>query len=351
MPAVQTNPPATPPGPRSGENKGFLYNLVFGPGGAATVAGSCEIVIFHPFDTTAKRLMSHHHTVFDPTSLSQTWRNFIQVVFRGIEKNKPAGARVTFFDRVWHLYPGSAYAVAYKVLQRFIKFAGQPYMREFLEYKFGRLSLGDAQQQARQKGTRHKKNHGAMLLEATAGCLVGLCEVVLLPIDRMKVLNQTNRGAIQNRTFFTILRQEGIVKMYAGIGTTAVRNAPGSFLLFGGAACTKDYVFKLENYGDATLLQNFVSSTVGSCLGVWFTSPMDVVKTRIQNKRFGEGRVTGWSIVRETLQQEGFMAFYKGISPKLITSAPRLVFSYTMTQFFTKRFRGEKPKSSSAQPT
>ncbi|RNF01240.1 putative mitochondrial carrier protein [Trypanosoma rangeli] len=348
MPPAQTHPTVTLGGPRSGGSSGFLHNLVFGPGGAAILAGSCEIVIFHPFDTTAKRLMAHHHTVFDPTSLLRTWQNFLRVVFEGVDKYKPSGARITFFDRVRHMYPGSTYAVAYKVMQRFIKFAGQPYMRDFLEYKYGHFFLSDAQQQPRLNATHHKKKHGLMLLEATAGCFVGVCEVVLLPIDRMKVLNQTNKDAIKNRSFFTILRQEGIVKMYAGIGTTAVRNAPGSFLLFGGAAWTKDYVFHLENYGDATLMQNFVSSTVGSCLGVWFTSPMDVVKTRIQNKRFGEGRVTGWSVVRETLQQEGFMAFYKGISPKLITTAPRLVFSYTMTQFFIKRFRGEKPKSSSA---
>ena len=40
---------------RPQNDKGFLYNLFLGPGGGATLAGMCEIVIFHPFDTVAKR--------------------------------------------------------------------------------------------------------------------------------------------------------------------------------------------------------------------------------------------------------------------------------------------------------
>ncbi|EKF26617.1 mitochondrial carrier protein, putative [Trypanosoma cruzi marinkellei] len=338
---------ATPVDARYKRKRNFFYRLIFGPTGAATLAGLCEILIFHPFDTTAKRLMSYQHIVFDPTSLSNTWRGFLRVVFAGIEHDKPIGARITFLDRVKHMYPGSTYAMLYKVLQRVIKFAGQPYMREFLEYRFGHVFLGDAQEQSKQQQqqqTRRKKNYGAMALEATAGSLVGVFEVILLPIDRMKVLNQTNKEAIKNRSFFQILRQEGVMRMYAGIGTTAVRNVPGSFLLFGGAAWTKDYVFHLEDYSEATFIQNFVSSTVGGCLGVWFTNPIDVVKTRIQNKRFEDGRVTGWGVMKETFQKEGVTAFYKGMLPKLLTSAPRLVFSYTMTQFFIRCFRGEKPK-------
>ncbi|KAF8297902.1 putative mitochondrial carrier protein [Trypanosoma cruzi] len=347
MSTPQTHP-ATLVDARYNGRKFFFYHLIFGPTGAATLAGLCEILIFHPFDTTAKRLMTHQHIVFDPTSLSNTWRGFLRVVFAGIEHDKPLGARITSLDRVRHMYPGSTYAMLYKVLQRVIKFAGQSYMRDFLESRFGHIFLGDAQEQSKQQQqqqhTHRRNNHGAMALEATAGCLVGVFEVILLPIDRMKVLNQTNKGAIKNRSFFRILRQEGVMRMYAGIGTTAVRNAPGSFLLFGGVAWTKEYVFHLEDYSEATFVQNLVSSTVGGFLGVWFTNPIDVVKTRIQNKRFEDGRVTGWSVMMETFRREGVTAFYKGMLPKLLTSAPRLVFSYTMTQFFIRCFRGEKPK-------
>ena len=67
---------------------------------------------------------------------------------------------------------------------------------------------------------------------------------------------------------------------------------------------------------------------------------MDVIKTRIQSQRLTE-RMSGWQVFTSTVRCEGFSAFYKGITPKIITSAPRLVFSYTMTQYFVKKLRGE----------
>jgi hypothetical protein len=50
----------------------------------------------------------------------------------------------------------------------------------------------------------------------------------------------------------------------SGAGWTAARNAPGSFALFGGAAFTKEYVFKLDHYGNATWGMDFCASIVGA---------------------------------------------------------------------------------------
>ena len=43
-------------------------------------------------------------------------------------------------------------------------------------------------------------------------------------------------------------------------------------------------MFHLEDYRKATWYQNFVASAFGATLGVIITSPMDVIKTRIQSK-------------------------------------------------------------------
>lgn len=326
---------------RPQNDKGFLYNLFLGPGGGATLAGMCEIVIFHPFDTIAKRLMSYHHRVVDLSSPGASLRNLDHVVFGKLKEHYTDAATkavrpIPAMERLKHLYPGSTYAVAYKVLQRIMKFAGQPYMRDYLHVHHSHVFFKrDARTGEYMRGGR-----GAMMLEATAGCLVGVCEIVLLPFDRMKVLNQTNKAAVHSRNIFSVIKTEGVAKLYAGALTTAVRNATGSFLLFGGTAFTKEYVFKLENYRDATFAQNIAASTVGGCAGVFLTSPMDVIKTRIQSQRLSE-KMSGWQVLTSTVRREGFSAFYKGITPKILTSAPRLVFSYTMAQYFTKRLRGD----------
>lgn len=308
----------------AGDSSSGLSSLVFGPGGAAIIAGAMEICIFHPFDTVSKRLMSHEQRVVG-SSASETLSNFRRVVFKGVESG-------TAIQKVQHLYPGSLFAVYYKVSQRFVKFAGQPYAKDFLHARKQHVPLF-------QNG-----KYGEMMMEATAGCIVGVSEVVLLPFDRLKVLSQTNQGALKGRGMISIFAQEGPRRMYAGLVITATRNAPGSFLLFGGTACTKEYVFRLEDYRKATFLQNIVASSIGAMLAVLVTSPIDVLKTRVQNKNFGE-KMTASQAFAKILKHEGPHAFFKGITPKVIATSPRLVFSYTMSQYFTKLLRGTNTPS------
>jgi hypothetical protein len=307
-----------------------VKDFLLGPPAGATLAGALEVLVFHPSDTVAKRLMNHTHRVVVPSDPRQTVRNLGEVVFKGL----PAEQR-TFMGRLRHLYPGSQWAICYKVSQRVVKFAGQPTLRDALYRRGADKHFNDA------LGPKWSK----MGLEATAGTVVGLCEVVLLPFDRMKVLSQTNGSELANRGMFDIIRRDGIKTLYAGATTTALRNMPGSFLLFFGTCMTKDFVFGLQDYRQATFLQNTVSSTVGACMGVVFTSPMDVVKTRIQSSSIGQRR-SGLAVLGDILRTEGPSAFYKGLTPKVITSAPKLVFTYTMTEFFVgriKRYRAATP--------
>ncbi|CCW70484.1 unnamed protein product [Phytomonas sp. Hart1] len=322
---------------RERPQRGLLHHLILGPGGAATMAGACEILLFHPFDTIAKRLMSYRHHVVEPGSIRHTMHNVNHVVFGGLEDKARADPAflITPWRRMKFLYPGSTYAVLYKIFQRVIKFAGQPFMRDFL-YNHYSFSFFKGDPTTNKGYVRDGK--GLMMLEATAGCFVGIFEIVLLPFDRMKVLNQTNISTLQGRGIFSVIRREGLKKLYVGTSTTVVRNATGSFLLFGCTAFAKEHVFKLSDYREATVMQNIASSTFGGCVGVLFTSPIDVIKTRQQSQRLNDS-LSGLQILRKTLHEEGISALYKGIAPKIITSAPRLVFSYTMTEYLTKLLR------------
>lgn len=305
----------------SGDSKGGLASIFQGHGGAATLAGTLEIAFFHPFDTVAKRLMSNQ-TQLRGATFGETMSNANKCIFK-----KHADA--SFTAKVAYLYPGSLYAMSYKVLQRVYKFAGQPIVRDHINANFG-----DGFKSA--FGTKSK-----MMSESVAGCLIGIGEVVLLPLDRLKVLSQTNPEALKNRGLLGIIRQEGIAGLYAGTFVTMTRNAPGSFCLFGGTAFTKDVIFGLEDYSKATFFQNMCASAVGSCVSITVTNPMDVIKTRIQNKDFG-AKHSGASILASIVKEEGFGAFFKGLTPKVVASAPKLVFAYTMTEYFLKLMGGGK---------
>ena len=65
-------------------------------------------------------------------------------------------------------------------------------------------------------------------MHATAGSIIGIGEIVLLPLDVLKIKRQTNPEAFRGRGVFRIVADEGM-GLYRGAGWTAARNAPGSF--------------------------------------------------------------------------------------------------------------------------
>jgi hypothetical protein len=92
-------------------------------------------------------------------------------------------------------------------------------------------------------------------------------------------------------------------------------------------------------------MQNTVASMAGAVASLTVSAPMDVIKTRIQNKNF-ENPETGLQILRTMIREEGFTAFFKGLTPKILTVGPKLVFSYVpsivpfILRFLALRFLG-----------
>lgn len=166
---------------------------------------------------------------------------------------------------------------------------------------------------------------------------MGVGEVMLLPLDVLKIKAQTNPQTLQGRSALQIIAQERF-RLFAGASWTLARNIPGSLALFGGTAAVKEHVFGLSGQQRATLGQTFVASAVGSILSLIVSSPLDVVKTRVQNQSFGVTQVTGTQVVRAMLREEGPAAFLRGITPKIVTVAPKLICSFTMAQYFTSAF-------------
>jgi len=160
--------------------------------------------------------------------------------------------------------------------------------------------------------------------------LTGIGEIVLLPLDVLKIKRQTNPEAFRSRGFLKIVSDEGFA-LYRGWGWTAARNAPGSFALFGGSAFTKEYLFGLEDFNKATWTQNFVASIGGAVASITVAAPLDVVKTRIQNANF-ESTTGGVTIIKDMIKNEGFSSFFKGLTPKILVVGPKLIFSFTLAQ-------------------
>ncbi|CAG7847703.1 Mitochondrial GTP/GDP carrier protein 1 [Serendipita indica DSM 11827] len=286
------------------------------------LSGVAELVIFHPVDTIAKRLMSNKSAF--------TLANANAIIFRD-HANASVGRKFL------SLFPGLGYAAGYKVSQRIYKFGGQPYFNDLIR---GTPALRNAF--VNTFGERNGKN----MMHATAGSLTGIGEVVLLPLDALKIKRQVNPEAFKGRGVLQIFLQEGST-LYRGWGWTVARNAPGSFALFGGSAFTKDYVLGIKDYSKATWWQNFIASTAGAVASITVAAPLDTIKTRIQNANF-ETKVHGAVVFRDLIKNEGPTALFKGLTPKarissldksayssfhqIMVVGPKLIFSFTLAQ-------------------
>lgn len=282
---------------------------------AARIAGSgasgiAELFLFHPVDTISKRLMSNK------ANLSLSTLN--SVVFR-------QHASATVGKKFLSLFPGLGYAAGYKILQRVYKFGGQPYANDFLNANYKRTFVN-----------LFGEKNGKAMMHAAAGSAIGVGEIVLLPLDVLKIKRQTNPEAFRGRGVLRIVADEGFA-LYRGWGWTAARNAPGSFALFGGSAFTKEYILGLSDYSSATWGQNAIASIMGSVASITVSQPLDVIKTRVQNQNF-ESKVGGMTLVRDLVRHEGISAFFKGLTPKLLVVAPKLVFSFTVAQTLIPAF-------------
>ncbi|KAH8824314.1 mitochondrial carrier [Flagelloscypha sp. PMI_526] len=267
-------------------------------------SGIAELMLFHPVDTVAKRLMSN--------TSQFSWATANSIIFKQ-HAEKPV------FSRFFSLFPGLGYAGGYKVAQRIYKFGGQPYFYDVISRNYATAFTNT-----------FGERKGKMLMQASAGSLTGIGEVVLLPLDVLKIKRQTNPEAFRGRGFVRILMEEGPA-LYRGWGWTMARNAPGSFSLFGASAVTKEYILGVTDYSKATWTQNFIASIAGAVASITVAAPLDTIKTRIQNANF-ETKVSGIKVFGDLMKTEGPTALFKGLTPKILVVGPKLVFSYTLAQ-------------------
>ncbi|RYO92370.1 hypothetical protein DL766_000338 [Monosporascus sp. MC13-8B] len=96
----------------------------------------------------------------------------------------------------------------------------------------------------------------------------------------------------------------------------------------------------------AQITNDIVAGTVGGTVGTILNTPMDVVKSRIQNSPKVAGQVPkynwAWGACGTVMKEEGFGALYKGFLPKVLRLGPGggillVVFTGVMDFFRTMR--------------
>ncbi|PAV15727.1 mitochondrial carrier [Pyrrhoderma noxium] len=182
------------------------------------------------------------------------------------------------------------------------------------------------------------------LLSVLTGCSAGATEsFVVVPFELVKIKLQDKNSAYAGPMDVVrqIIKSDGLLGLYAGMEATFWRHVWWNGGYFGSIFQIKALLPKSET-PQGTLLNNFISGSVGGFIGTALNTPFDVVKSRIQGAEKIPGVVPkyNWTYpaLATILREEGPAALYKGFVPKVLRLAPGggvllLVVEFTLSMF------------------
>lgn len=189
----------------------------------------------------------------------------------------------------------------------------------------------------------------SILTGATAGATEAF---VVVPFELVKIRLQDKAQAHKYSGMLDcvqkIIRQEGILTLYQGLESTMWRHILWNAGYFG---CIFQVRGMLSKPKDKTsqITNDLISGTIGGTVGTILNTPMDVVKSRIQNAPKIAGGVRkynwAWPSLALVMKEEGFGALYKGFLPKVLRLGPGggiLLVVFTGVMDFFKKMRGEE---------
>jgi len=177
-------------------------------------------------------------------------------------------------------------------------------------------------------GSKGKDDRMTFTQSFVAGGIAGVASrTITSPLDVVKILAQvgtkdTRQGFL--KSFGNIYKNEGLKGFWKGNGIACVRLFPYNAVQF--ATFTKLKVILADpNTGKISPLNSLLAGSVGGISATVVTYPTDMVKTRLTVAHADPSKSKYKSILhcfRVVYQEEGFMAFYKGMSTSIIGVVP-----------------------------
>lgn len=189
-------------------------------------------------------------------------------------------------------------------------------------------------------------------LSILTGASAGATEsFVVVPFELIKIRLQDRASAGKYNgmidTFVKIVRNEGLLALYNGLESTMWRHVLWNAGYFGCIFQVRALIPKAENKSQQ-MRNDLLSGTIGGTIGTIINTPMDVVKSRIQNSPKIRGQVPkynwAWPALGTVMREEGFGALYKGFVPKVLRLGPGggiLLVVFTGVMDFFRRVRGD----------
>ncbi|CAG8742296.1 37921_t:CDS:2 [Gigaspora margarita] len=271
---------------RNNDKKSLSTHFMAGGG-----AGLTEALCCHPLDTIKVRMQ---------LSKKAKRPGFFEVAINIMRKEKPLA-----------LYKGLGAVVTGIVPKMAIRFSSFELYKSWMA----------------------NKTTGKVSTTATffAGLGAGTTEAILVvtPMDVIKIRLQAQRHSMADpldipkyrnaaHAAYTIVREEGFRALYKGVLLTALRQATNQAVNFTVYQEMKQHMKKFQGTKDGQELPTYQHLLMGGISPI-ANAPIDTIKTRIQRSASTE---RGWSkvvsVTTNLVKNEGFLALYKGLLPRLM---------------------------------
>lgn len=167
-------------------------------------------------------------------------------------------------------------------------------------------------------------------LSILTGASAGATEsFVVVPFELVKIRLQDKASAGKYTGMIDVvsktIKAEGVLAMYNGLESTLWRHILWNAGYFGCIFQVKELLPKVETK-KGEIVNGLISGSVGGTVGTILNTPLDVVKSRIQNSPKVAGQIPkynwAWGACATVMKEEGFGALYKGFLPKVLRLGP-----------------------------
>lgn len=189
-----------------------------------------------------------------------------------------------------------------------------------------------------------------------AGLAAGVTEAVAVvtPMEVIKIRLQAQHHSMADpldipkyrnaaHALYTVVREEGPGALYRGVSLTALRQGSNQAVNFTAYSYFKDWLKAFQPQYEGTNLPSWQTTLIGlvsGAMGPLSNAPIDTIKTRLQ-KTPAEPGTSAWTrivrIASDMFKQEGFHAFYKGITPRIMRVAPGQAVTFTVYEFLKEK--------------
>lgn len=179
------------------------------------------------------------------------------------------------------------------------------------------------------------------------GLAGGITNVILLPVDTLKTMRQSDPSVKSILHAFRKIQSSGLVKLYSGLWPACVGSIPSSAIYFGSYETAKNILYQYKDIlGLSRPFTHMIAAMSGNIASSVIFVPKDVIKQQMQayctDSRAWKGvirnskrGISTLDVIRDIFAKRGIKGFYPSYRATLCRNIPSAVVRLCALRVFT----------------